>query len=308
MAIEVFEAHDSRATTITADGSGNSREVKFFVTGTDDVDDATNAILNQLQASLQLGNASRIVIADALQLEQIGPQSFSGSMDYEALQTGGGGGGGGGKGGSGVNKPTAVGEVVFSFDGSGGTHRLKEAYSQTKYGVLAPDHKNLINVNDQGEVEGVEILIPQLTLTVTQKFAGETITLPWLRSLIFATGAVNSDSFLGFEPGEALFLGPSGQQPLHFMSDGSVKKGDRDVTFRFAISPNRTDLAFGDITGVSKPGHDFLWPAYMTVPDETHTAMTRKQVGVYVAQTYPRFAFADLGLKSPDIDFPVVGV
>ncbi len=304
MAIEVFEAHDSRATKITADGSGNSREVKFFVTGTDDIDEATNAILSELQASLQLAHASRIVIADALQIEQIGPQSFSGSMDYAALQAEGGGGGGGG----GANKPTAVGEVTFSFDGSGGSFNLLEAFAQTKYGTNAPDHEKRINVNGDGEVEGVEIVVPQLSLTLTQKFAGATITLPWLRSLVLATGCTNSDTWFGFEPGEVLFLGPTGQQPLHFMSDGNVTLGDRDVSFRFAVSPNLTGLTFGDITGVAKSGHDYLWVKYAQKKDSTGKAMTKAPIGVYVSQVYRRIAFSGLGLSNPSTNYPVIGV
>lgn len=301
MAIEVFEAHDSRATKITADGSGNSREVKFFVTGTDDVDDATDAILGELQASLYLGNASRVVIADALQIEQIGPQSFAGSMDYAALQAEGGGGGGG------SNKPTAVGEVTFSFDGTGGSFNLLEAYAQTKYGTNSPNHENRINVND-GEVDGVEIVVPQLSLTLTQKFAGATITLPWLRSLVLATGCTNLDSWYGFQPGEVLFLGPTGSQPLHFMSDGNVTVGDRDVSFRFAVSPNLTGLAFGDITGVAKSGHDYLWVQYEEKKDSTGKAMTKKPIGVYVSQVYRRIAFSGLGLANPSTNYPVIGV
>lgn len=306
MSIDVFESIDSRATTISADGSGNSREVKFFVTGTDDMDAAIDAILSKLQASLQLASASRIVIASQLKVEQIGPEVFRGSMDYAALQAGGGSSGG--RGGGGVNKPTAVGEVTFSFDGSGGTFKLLEAYSQTKYGTDAPDHENRISVKDDGEVEGVEIVVPQLVITLTQRFSGPTITLSWLRSLVLATGTVNSDTFLGFEPGEVLFLGASGQQPLHFMSDGDVTAGDRDIAFRFSISPNRTGLTYGSVTGVSKPGHDFLWLAYKTEKDSTGKTLTKIPIGAYVAQTYPRFAFSDLGLSSPAIDFPVIGV
>ncbi len=210
-------------------------------------------------------NGLAFLIADSLELEDVSEDQWQATLDFAVPEFQ-----------SAVNQPKQVGECTFSFDGTGGRVLIKEAYAQRKYGENAPTHNGGINVVD-GVAEGVEIVIPALAFNVTQKFEGATITLPWLRQIIFAAGTVNSDRFLGFEPGEVLFLGPSGSQPFAFMADGTVSFGEREVEFRFAVSPNLKGLKIGDIEDIDKDGHDYLWIESVPAKDSLTSLRASRQ-------------------------------
>jgi hypothetical protein len=293
--IDVFESFDSNKTKLTAAADGNTVNRRFFVTGTGDRDRAADELLRRIALAQFIRGGRAVVVADSLDMTIIAPKTWECTVDYVSPEKT-----------DEKKQPKAVGEVTFSFDGTGGSINIQEAYEQQKFGPNAPDHGKAINVTD-GEVAGVEIVIPQLSLSLSQRFEGATITLPWLRTVIFATGTVNEDEFLGFAPGEVLFLGPSGQQPLKFMADGTVQAGERDIEFRFAVSPNLKELEFNGIEVPEKAGHDYIWFDYEPVQDSAQKAMTKKVRGVYVARVYRRTPFANLRISNPEINFPVVG-
>jgi len=95
---------------------------------------------------------------------------------------------------------------------------------------------------------------------------------------------VNSAGFKGFAAGECLFLGAAGSKR------GS---GDWEITYRFAASPNVTNLTIGDITGINKKGWEYLWVRYSDSEDAVAKALVKKPVAVYIEQVYP---YGDLGL------------
>ncbi len=238
-------------------------------------------------------NGLAFLIADSLELEDVSEDQWQATLDFAVPEFQ-----------SAVNQPKQVGECTFSFDGTGGRVLIKEAYAQRKYGENAPTHNGGINVVD-GVAEGVEIVIPALAFNVTQKFEGATITLPWLRQIIFAAGTVNSDRFLGFEPGEVLFLGPSGSQPFAFMADGTVSFGEREVEFRFAVSPNLTVsrlVTSKTSTKMARLSVDRVCAAKDSLSESK--GITSKPIGVYVAQVYRRIPFSLLGINDPS-NFPV---
>jgi hypothetical protein len=293
--IDVFEAIGSQSAKLARAADGDGLTLNYFVRGTTSRIEATEALLDELNSVELLRDGFNVVIADSVDINEIAPGLWEATIEYVPPDKT-----------DEKRQPKAVGEVSFSFDGTGGTYTLTEAFSQQRYGVNAPDHGKSINVSE-GSVEGVEIVIPQLSFTLSQRFDGATITLPWLRSVIFATGTVNADEFLGFAPGEVLFLGPSGQQPIKFMDNGTVAAGERDVEFRFAVSPNLRDLNIGGIEVTQKAGHDYLWIQYEETEDSEGKALTRKPIGVYVAQVYRRTPFAALRISNPEINFPVAG-
>jgi hypothetical protein len=43
---------------------------------------------------------------------------------------------------------------------------------------------------------------------------------------------------------------------------------DWEIAFKFAASPNATDLTVGDITGIEKKGWEYLWVRYADAEDE----------------------------------------
>jgi len=101
---------------------------------------------------------------------------------------------------------------------------------------------------------------------------------PAYKATLFAlTGRVNDGTFKGFAAGECLFLGATGSKR------GS---GDWEITYRFAASPNATNLTLGDITGINKKGFEYLWVRYEDVEDTTAKALVKRATAVYVEKVY----------------------
>jgi hypothetical protein len=176
------------------------------------------------------------------------------------------------------------GSYKLSFDTTGGTVRIFSAKSHiASYPVAGspPDHKGAINVKDDGNVEGVDRVIPALKLSVAFQHPLGIITLPQIKQLARKTGMVNSDSFLTFSPGELLFLGATG-------SEGS--EVETEVTYHFAASENVTGLTFGDVANVAKKGHEVLWIEYKDAVSNNKPA--RQPEFVHVERVYDEVEFA----------------
>jgi hypothetical protein len=296
MTIEVFELLGTKHSLSRA-GTDTSLQSNYWIRGTDDRDAAIAALLTSIDLSPAVMNGTAIVIADSLEIEEVTDDQWQASISFVSPDN---------PRMSAPQQPKQIGEATFSFDGTGGTTTITQAYAQTGYGTDPPDHGKAVNVID-GIAEGVEVVVPALSFAIQQKFDGGTITLPWLRSIVLATGCVNGDVFLGFMPGEVLFLGPTGSQPFAFFSNGQVQFAEREMEFRFAVSPNLTGLTIDGISVPSKPGHDYLWRHRVRKTDTSTPprGITEKTLGVYVSQVYRRIPFATLGIANPAVSFPV---
>ncbi|MEX0744876.1 MAG: hypothetical protein WD118_04675, partial [Phycisphaeraceae bacterium] len=146
-----------------------------------------------------------------------------------------------------------------------------------------------IGVTDDA-VEGVEITVPVYHFSETHYLPASEVTLGYRGDLFHLTGKVNNAGFRGLAAGECLFLGASGSRR------GTDPEDDWEISFRFAGSPNRTNLTVGSITGIDKLGWDYLWVRYEDVEDETAHALTKRPVAVYVEQVYESGNFGLLGI------------
>jgi hypothetical protein len=290
MPIEVIEKATSRGLNLATGGGADDSEFEYWVTGSEDQSAVASAVIAAIPFVVRLS-----LIPKTLKLEKLESYGhWSASIKYASPDK--------------VDKPKqiprAIGQATWSFDATGGTQKVFEALAQTASGANAPAAGKQINI-DAGKVQGVDIVVPQLTLTINQKFAGSTLTLPWVRAFAQLIGTTNDDTFLGFEAGELLLLGGNGTQPVAYNDDGTTTFGERDVSFQFAYSPNRDDLAFsGDrisVTGVTKKGHDYIWYAYETA--ENTDSLAADLIGVYVATVYEESDYTTLGIVNPD-DFP----
>lgn len=186
---------------------------------------------------------------------------------------------------------TPTGSFTLSFDISGQSTRITHSRQTVNAYPTAlttkPNFKQAINVQADGTVEGVDILIPYFTYTLTKTFDESTIAGGWVLTAANIVGTVNSSEFHGFQAGELLLTRISGQQR---------PDGDWDVTFSFAVSFNEAGLAVGDITGISKDGWDYLWVYY----EETHDTTTKRThkipVSAYVERVYRRTSYAALSI------------
>jgi hypothetical protein len=171
----------------------------------------------------------------------------------------------------------------FTFDTSGGTQHVTQSLAtRAAYaapGFVAPDLMGAIGFDGE-RVNGVDITVPVFSFSETHLIGASRVNMAYKSTLFTLTGRVNSAPFRGFDAGTVLFLGASGQE-----RDG----GQWEITYRFAVSPNRSNIAVGSIAGIAKRGWDYLTVVYADVESE----------GVVIKQ--PRFAYVDEVYEEGDL-------
>jgi hypothetical protein len=176
-----------------------------------------------------------------------------------------------------------------SFDTTGGTQHITQAYGETKFGTNAPDQQKAIGVDSNG-VNGVDIVVPQLQWQEQYDVPNAYVTSEWIRGVAGVTGTTNAATFRGFEAGEVLFVGCSGSQEW----DDQKGRGPWSLSFRFVASKNVTGETIGDISGVSKKGHEYLWVRYEDAVSSN--VLLKKPKAVYVNKVYRESNFSQLGI------------
>jgi hypothetical protein len=182
-----------------------------------------------------------------------------------------------------------VGGCTISIDTSGGTVNTQSAFSQTGYPApseAAPDYGTSINVDADGNPAGVAKVIPAMKIQVKAKIAAAYVSSPceYAQVLYECTGKVNDAAFLCFAAGEVLFLGATGE----------LIAEDPVLTFSFEISPNVSSMTIGDITGINKQGHDYIWFNFKQEQDASTGLKVSKPRAAYVAKVYEEADFSTM--------------
>jgi hypothetical protein len=68
------------------------------------------------------------------------------------------------------------------------------------------------------------------------------------------------------------------------------------MNFKFAASPNTTNLEIGNITGIVKKGWDWVWSSFEKEVDGTAHAMVARPTHAYVHKIYKTSDFSTLGI------------
>ena len=179
----------------------------------------------------------------------------------------------------------------FAFDTGGGTmHRNQSLKTVSKVPNDAPDFNGAIEVDNEGNVNGVDVTMPVLNFTETHVMKGSRVSTSYKKSVAALTGTVNRSGFRGFSAGEVLFLGASGTKR------GKKNDSPWEITFRFAVSPNQSSLQVGKLKVSNKRGWDYLWVRYADKVAENKKNVIKEPVAVYVEQVYPEGDFGNLGL------------
>ncbi|MEN6386560.1 MAG: hypothetical protein ABFD79_15385 [Phycisphaerales bacterium] len=150
----------------------------------------------------------------------------------------------------------------YSFDTGGGTQKITQTIAPLqvhKYGDNAPDFQGAINVDDNS-VNGIDIIVPVFNFSETRVVNKLNINTGFKLSIFNLVGKVNAGDWHGFSAGEVLFAGASGSKSSRF--------GDWEITYKFAASPNKTNITIGSITGINKKGWEYLWVRYEKSTDQ----------------------------------------
>jgi len=268
MAITVEEKLGSPVIT---GGEDPSAEVTYIIRGTTSEVDAYASLLSKVESEY-LG-----LVAKSTRLEPSDTANniWEGSIRY----------------GKRVRPP---GTITLSFDTAGGTQQITQSLGTFDVvglpGENPADFLGAIGVNND-TVEGVSINVPQFTWTETRIFDYDYIPASYSAILYHLTGTVNATPFRWFAAGEVLFLGASGSTREE--SDNNIVW---EISYKFAASPNETDLTVGPLTGINKRGWDYLWVRYETREDKVAKRLVEMPVAAYVEQVYRFSDFGALGI------------
>jgi hypothetical protein len=149
-----------------------------------------------------------------------------------------------------------------------------------------PDYKGAIGVTKDGDVQGVDVPVPQASFTETRYFAGSEINHAYVRKLNSLIGAVNGAPFNGFAAGEVRFMGAAGQRRGY---------GDWEIKYRFDLAANETDISIGDIETIpAKNGWDYLWTQMREEKDDASKRIVETPAYAYVERVSPQHDLADV--------------
>jgi hypothetical protein len=276
MAIKHVELKTSRAGTDTTDRTDDAQLV-YSVWGSSDVDELRNHIKAYVPAYYNN------LIYDKLGWQHLGGDVWEFTAFYKHPD----------ESDEEQRDNLQTGEYVFSFDTSGGSTKRMVSLATTKYaktGETAPEFRGAIGVERDGgeiKVEGVEIGIQALKFSIHKRMPRTTITTDYVKTLSQLTYTTNNAAFLGFAIGELLFVGASGSQGTN---------SDPEITFNFIASPNASALTVGEITGVSKKGHEYLWAFFEKIEDSSAKVTVAQPKAAYVEQVYSSSDFTLLGI------------
>lgn len=185
-------------------------------------------------------------------------------------------------------------QMAIAFDTTGGTEhinfsrktilRIKPASHDY---AEAPSMGGAIGVDGE-QITGCDITVPVYKFTETHYFSDQFVNAAYRRTLFELTGTVNDKQFRDFDAGEVLFLGASGSKR---------GQGDWEITFHFAVSPNRRNwcpdnLWQAGFAKFDKDGWDYMWVHYGN--DISGGVLVKKPKAVYIERVYPRANFQRL--------------
>jgi hypothetical protein len=196
--------------------------------------------------------------------DRVGPQDWEFTLSYNATTPN-------------------IGGYTISVDSTGGQVLQTYAYAQSSYaatGETAIDYGNAIDVQDN-KPQGVQRVIQTMKINVRAKIASQWITggpVAYAKLMSDLTGYTNSQAMFGgqFAQGELLFIGGT----------GDVVGDNPELTFSFMAGKNLSSLTIGDITGITKKAHDYLWFDYKTAEDATAKRTISQIRAAYVGRIY----------------------
>lgn len=196
------------------------------------------------------------------------------------------------------NNTQQTGKSLIAFDTAGAREKIYVGLADiVAYPTgSAADYKRSIGV-DGDKVEGCEITVPQYKLTVTFYVPNSSVTTSYIGVLYALTGTVCNGTFYGMDEGECLFLGAKGSRR---------GRGDWELTFEFAGSPNATGLNIGGITGVAKKGWQYLTVRFQKSPSGSgvNAVIVQTALSVQINTVYNETDFSTLGVGTAFPTFP----
>ena len=273
MSVSVVEKFDSRRLTVGRDGRNSSLQLEFIVSGTTSETTARIAVENA--SPMVYGSVAfpPLLYRQSVSLAPMTHDAWTAVVSYDST----------------TPEPLSANDS-FEFTTTGGTQRITQSIAtvaRVAASGTAPDFKGAIGVTDNG-VEGVDVTVPVLQFSETHFYAEVS---PSYKALVMEmTGRVNELGFRGLEAGEVLFLGVDGRR------EDNRRLTPWVLTYKFAVSKNRSNFYVGDLLVPSKLGWDYMWVRYERFEDATTNSILTRPSSVNIEQVYQTADFGALGL------------
>jgi hypothetical protein len=279
MTVQIKERITSRPLSI---GKSSKFERSFVITGTDDEQVAVAAVIATCAASIM--HAGRLFIRESASVDPIGDPLESKMWYGEASY------------GPPSSAEQTEEEARYTFNTVGGTERVKVAKEHIEDYNLedpyedAPNFEGAINVTGDGpdmRVDGVDIPSPVFEFTLTKAFPESFVDNTYKGKIFNLTGKVNSGWFMGLKRGECLFLGAA---------TTTVRDGLHEISFRFAGSPNKTNITLGNNNNIEKEGWYYLWVRFGKKLDQAVQKLLEYPTSAHVERVFDYGDFEDLAI------------
>lgn len=159
-----------------------------------------------------------------------------------------------------------------------------QAYSASGYSAATTDNKNAIAVETGGgamEVKGTDIPARLFRFTTKKLVSDGSVTPAYFSALYAMTTCVNSAAY---RPHPKMPNFAAGELLLEDFRFDQQDDATWEFTFYWSASPNVTDLAIGDISGIAKKGWEFLWLSYIEKVQSDQRV--KRPVRAYVEQVF----------------------
>jgi len=178
------------------------------------------------------------------------------------------------------------------------TH-VKKADRQRNFPDTA-DVGTAIGLNGD-DIEGVDIEVPKAVFNRTKWLPLTTVITPaWIQGVYTRAGKTNDADFLGWRPGDLLFLGAF----LRYTEDPENSNQQVEVEYRFLGEPTQENLEFDLSTGATatvdkKEGWEYLWFRHAKKIEDAAGGRIKKSniLSVHVAQVYDKTDFGALDIE-----------
>lgn len=216
-----------------------------------------------------------MVLTDAQIVERKGDDAWLGEVKWELRQR------------------QEIGDAAkFSLEIGGEMVKITQGLTTTAYapsGKQAPDFKGAINVTSSG-VQGVNIMVPYMKFSYSKVIALTDFTTAFVTTTYDLAATVNNAAF-----------GPGGMFAAGEVRFDGLQAADRDhdsveLNYKFTANPNATGLTVGDISGISKEGHEYLWVLYEEKEDATAKKLVKQPRATYVHKVYSSTDFSALSI------------
>lgn len=289
------------------EGENSSITVRFKIWGAENASTAYIALMNYLSSEFsdnRGGIANYDLPLDTVHISSTAnPYAYTGECVFQFRQNNNASSTAPENTNSNINAPSyqvpEVEDSDYTFETTGGSMHTKYGVllSSARYDGTTPiNYGGVINPRDDGTADGIDIVAPTLSFSISLSLPKSWFTLPYRLAIAEATGCVNAFDWGGYAAGCVLFKGVSARASWLKWTNRlgwAMRDWYWRASFQFECSPP-SYIAVGNTT-LFKPGFAAASQARESYADANGATVSVAQQ-VDIIQVYPLYDFSLLGI------------